>query len=611
MPIPEIIELSDQLDQPLGTTLEELKSFGLKSVAVPPETLATLESRGIISSYSKKELQEILLFQPDLSSKLVEEKKNEMHYYVTIPSDSHEKNMIEDKLSPEIITLGDIEMYHIIDTNDSFELDGQEFTVSIFDRFLGYNQKHLTLLAAKDLDYILRIENIYPDQQEIIAEIVNLKSERSNGLLFSGEELIGYPSQSLMTEYSHQLLDAGFYFYSIEFSNQLGLTTYGESTDYHFVRLHSLVLDDNNLDVSLQRSVRAIKERNIRSLFVRLPQHLEPETQFETAQTFLTSLDDVMPDTFTSGDVVPFNFIVSNQLATITAVIGSVLLTFIALDFIPIARIKYLGSGVLLSLGAGLLILDITIINQAFALFIALIGATYATLIATKGSIVFRDILFAYLKAIGVTTLTIIFLTQILNGNGYINGFLKFRGVNLVYTLPIIVVSLWATRDIFKRLFNNSKGKKQQILMGFLNRFMQLNVKYWHLLIVTAAAFSFYYYLSRGGNAGAVSEIELWFRDLLERLLYVRPRTKEFLIGLPVFVLSIYLTGRFPKIGHYFFVIGSIGFLSIINTFSHLHTPLYISLIRSVYSLVLGFVIGLILIKIMKWLERKAKKIWR
>jgi len=140
---------------------------------------------------------------------------------------------------------------------------------------------------------------------------------------------------------------------------------------------------------------------------------------------------------------------------------------------------------------------------------------------------------------------------------------------------------------------------------------MQLNVKYWHLLIVTAAAFSFYYYLSRGGNAGAVSEIELWFRDLLERLLYVRPRTKEFLIGLPVFVLSIYLTGRFPKIGHYFFVIGSIGFLSIINTFSHLHTPLYISLIRSVYSLVLGFVIGLILIKIMKWLERKAKKIWR
>lgn len=611
MPLPEILKLSDQLNQPIESLLINLKSSGLSSVAVSPETLSSLEERGDISIYSKSDLQELLLFQPGLSSQLEKEEGSDTHYYFTIPEDVHMQELLEQRLNPMKITLGDTSMYRVIDTNEPFKIAGQEFTVSVLNRFLGYNEHHLELISANHLDYILRIENSYPDQANILADVLRLKSEHSNGLLFSGEELLGYPSQPLMTDYSKQLADAGFYFYSIEFSNQRGLTTYGESTDYHFVRLHSLVLESNQLDTSIQRSIRAIKERNIRSLFVRLPQKLDPEAQIELAEDFLTSLEMKMPRKFTQGTVTPFELIKPHQLATIASIIGSVLLTFVALSILPISWVKYASSGVLLLIGGGLIILERTLFNQAFALIIALIGATYATLIAADGNSHLKGLLRTYLKSLGITVLTIVFLTQILNGNGYINGFIPFRGVNLVYTLPIIIISLWASKDLIMYIHQKIKGKKQQLLREYSHRFMQLSIKYWHLIIIAAVAFSFYYYLSRGGNAGTVSEIELWFRNQLERVLYVRPRTKEFLIGLPVFVLSVYLTGRHPKIGRYFFIVGSIGFLSIINTFSHLHTPLYISLIRSVYSLILGFLIGLLLIKIVNWLERKVKKIWR
>lgn len=41
-------------------------------------------------------------------------------------------------------------------------------------------------------------------------------------------------------------------------------------------------------------------------------------------------------------------------------------------------------------------------------------------------------------------------------------------------------------------------------------------------------------------------------------------------------------------------IVGAIGITSILNTFSHLRTPLYLSLIRIFYGLGLGIVIGIL-----------------
>jgi uncharacterized membrane protein len=115
------------------------------------------------------------------------------------------------------------------------------------------------------------------------------------------------------------------------------------------------------------------------------------------------------------------------------------------------------------------------------------------------------------------------------------------------------------------------------------------------------------YYMSRTGNAGQTTELERLFRSTLQDALGVRPRTKEFLFAHPLFILGAYLVARVKaqrRIGLLFMAIGSIGQLSVVDTFAHLHTPLFISAIRVGYGLLFGILIGLVLIVLWKFAER-------
>jgi uncharacterized membrane-anchored protein YitT (DUF2179 family) len=122
-----------------------------------------------------------------------------------------------------------------------------------------------------------------------------------------------------------------------------------------------------------------------------------------------------------------------------------------------------------------------------------------------------------------------------------------------------------------------------------------------------------YFYVGRTGNNGMSFSFELAFRDWLENTLYSRPRTKEFLIGFPLFVLGLYVLKTNKLFGRILMVGGVIGFLSIMNTFTHLHMPLDMSILRTIYGLIFGFIIGLFYIVIYKCILRlwaPLKKRW-
>ena len=55
-------------------------------------------------------------------------------------------------------------------------------------------------------------------------------------------------------------------------------------------------------------------------------------------------------------------------------------------------------------------------------------------------------------------------------------------------------------------------------------------------------------------------------------------------------------------------ILGSIATMSTVNTFTHLHTPIIYSLLRSVYSVILGAIVGIICILIFKRIKRFIKK---
>lgn len=114
--------------------------------------------------------------------------------------------------------------------------------------------------------------------------------------------------------------------------------------------------------------------------------------------------------------------------------------------------------------------------------------------------------------------------------------------------------------------------------------------------------------LRSGNDPGiGVSQTELGFRALLNKLLFVRPRTKEFLLGHPFLVLGLALALRGDRrwllLG---LCLGAIGQASLLNTFCHIHTPLFISMARAALGWVLGALFGAVLFAVAERWPRRA-----
>jgi hypothetical protein len=108
---------------------------------------------------------------------------------------------------------------------------------------------------------------------------------------------------------------------------------------------------------------------------------------------------------------------------------------------------------------------------------------------------------------------------------------------------------------------------------------------------------------SRTGNdnPAGVSDLELKMRFVLDRILLVRPRTKEFMVGHPLLILGIGLliaNRRKPSAtlamwAAFALAGGAIGQTDIVNTMCHIHTPVVLSLARIGVGMVAGCIIGL------------------
>lgn len=117
-------------------------------------------------------------------------------------------------------------------------------------------------------------------------------------------------------------------------------------------------------------------------------------------------------------------------------------------------------------------------------------------------------------------------------------------------------------------------------------------VKHWKWLkkyvpyFAIVGGFFVFYYISRSGNIAFVPDIERKLRDIIEGLLWIRPRFKEVLLY-PVYFVSLKLRGF--KWNFVFEILGSIALISTFNTFCHIKTPLIVSLYRSIFSILVGY----------------------
>ncbi|WP_425609165.1 DUF5693 family protein [Ureibacillus aquaedulcis] len=598
IPYNEIATVVEESDLTLDEVLSTLADAGLTSVSIEPVSLEDLEEQNVLSVYEENELADSLLFTQYEGAVDTEEPG----YYATVPEEPYYQDFITENLQTEEVTIAGKPFYFIPSSTDHFEVDMP----------FGYDQSIVDHLDAQGLMVVFRTTNMESDAAiaKIVQQLVELKDDNKLGLLGSGTEVIGFghPDQDAWIQ---DLQQAGYSFYTIEGSQLKGEYNLARTFEYDMIRLHSIdVNKQTNLTVteSVDRTTRAVKERNIKSIFYHIKTKGDAEENLDEAVSYLTDVQDKMPAHFILGAPEHFEKISVPAWVTALVLLAGMIFMYLICELIKVNKLRILAVLFMALLTVAYFVLNKVLFLQAFALIIAVLTPIYAVIKSAKGSTRIRDIFVQYVKAIGISLIGIYIVIGLLNGNGFVTGYEVFRGVKLVYVIPIAGIVLFTFFQVYEISKNGLKGSLNTSVT-LLNK----EVKYWHVFLLMVVAAVGYFYIGRTGNSGSVSELELMFRQWLENLLYVRPRTKEFLIGFPFFVLALYVMGINKKWGTILLIPGVIGFLSIVNTFTHLHIPVSVSLLRTLYSSVLGFVIGLVFIVIFKIAAHyftKAKTRW-
>lgn len=186
-----------------------------------------------------------------------------------------------------------------------------------------------------------------------------------------------------------------------------------------------------------------------------------------------------------------------------------------------------------------------------------------------------------------------------------------FRGIKLTFIMPIVLVAIGFLQrfDVFDGKMDDTNGFLEQF-----KRLLDVPVKVKTLLglfIVLVAAVVF---VARSGHTMGmpVSATELKLRAFLEQAMYARPRTKEFMIGHPAFLLAAMAWFRkWPTMVLFVLVmVATIGQGSMVETFAHMRSPILMSAARGLGGLVLGAGVGAIcMILVDMWLKYVAPRL--
>ena len=375
---------------------------------------------------------------------------------------------------------------------------------------------------------------------------------------------------------------------------------------------------------------RAITERNIRVIY------FKPVMEFKSLHTYVTE-PEVYTEMFSNLDLrlakhgfhrgtaeamPPLEVGLIWQFLLALGCVGAVLMLF---EFIFPSRKKLLlGLGILFILGAlaGIVLLPekmpLLLSFGACVLFACLAITFYTGQAAYLSAKLSKDAPLGKIIIGAMAILAVSVLIALMGGlmtaapissTGFMLELNIFRGVKIGQLIPIAYFALaYLVYFGFKGENKAEKGLALQDVKKVLN----LEIKVWMVLLGVILLGAGAYYIIRTGHSTTiqVSSLEMILRNDLEDLLLARPRTKEFLIAFPAIMLMVYSTVRRWKIGAMVFgLAGVLGMTSVVNTFEHIRTPLYLGFTRTAYSLIFGIVLGIIAIIVLDALYKIIKKL--
>lgn len=489
---------------------------------------------------------------------------------------------------------------------------------------LGIPNDQLALAKKLDLLVIPRLQNderLQQAQMETMLRDTGASARLSTAIFFGlRNQVLGYPDHvkeavAVFNLPANQHLNFGEIETYDASQVQKGNVEFARLLPGRTVRVQAISkteLDKLTLPEIVARYELGVAERNVRVVYLRPFGHQYNGLSIEKTNVELVRqiADDLRARGFRLGRAAPIptyrgNNAVLVGLSTLAVPsIFALLLAFygwyrrsIVISAYVLTVLVYAGGYVthhdilarsILALLAALLF--------ATAAFTALAPAFYEVPRARYGAQLGASIAWT-LAATGVALLGAVAVIGILSSPLLMEEVEAFRGIHLVLLAPpLIAVILY----VFTDRFNAHSSSSGEALAAPV-RIYQL------LLAVGILAVGGLIYVRSGNQSDiAPSSFELALRHHLTQLLSVRPRFKEFVVGFPMLMLLPALALRHRRAAGVVLALGiGVGLGDIIDTFSHLHTPVLVSLLRVFNGLAIGIVIGAILIAVYRAIARR------
>ncbi len=466
--------------------------------------------------------------------------------------------------------------------------------------------RRLGLLVIPRLQNDERFER--PQMSAAIDEVLRYDPKVST-LIFFGlrNQVMGFPDH--LEDMAAIFKKHRFNFGSIETYDQAtvqkGNDGLAELIPGRTVRVQAIAkteLDKIKVDVAVARYVLGVRERNVRVVYLRPWDHRDGNKSIErTNVDFVEAIaSQLKSGGYRLGRATPIPpYHGNNRLIVAVAALAVPSIFILLLEWFGLYRRQWALAAyavTVLAYAGGVVSHHDLLIRSVLALAGALLFATAAFAVLAPafreepardtGTQLLRCLGWT-LAATGVALLGALVVVGLMSAPLAMEEIERFRGVKLVLSLPPLIALLMYTFDprfgVGRRLreLSSSPVLAYQLLAG--------------LVVVAGAAFL----VMRSGNDSDISpsQFELTLRHVLTNVLSVRPRFKEFLVGFPCMMLIAALAPVHRRAVGWLLALGAgVGIGDVIDTFSHLHTPLSISLLRIVNGLIIGAIAGSIVV---------------
>ncbi len=495
---------------------------------------------------------------------------------------------------------------------------------------LGFDTEELDIAKKAGFTILARPKNFYqctPEQIKAVFE--KLDGYPISEIVFDGPEILGAPNHIDIT--AEEFKKRGYVFGMIEhtsqlqFYNQIGMFELAEKLGYNEIaRLYAIPKDEQPkllIETAVNRWATTDHERNIRINLLRT--YDKPVLGLSLLETNLLyvreTAEKIKSRGFTFGVADTFDNYFPSRILRALVVMGVAAAAVLYLSLISY-RVNANKKFQLILFAVLAVIAAVPILMGAGGKVRLLAAFLSANLFPALAVIWQLDrFRFARLKSQfeteEISTLQIIlvavvslFITSALSmiGAAYLSGALSdvryflefeiFRGIKLTFVLPLILVAV-----AFLQRFNIVDEVQKNIsAIEQFKAILNMNVTVKYLLAGVFVLLAFVVLIARSGHTAGmpVSGAEIKIRAMLESLFYARPRSKEIFIGHPAFVMAMAaFLQKFPKsICFVLTIVATIGQSSMVETFAHMRTPIFMSFMRGIDGVLPGALIGAVLV---------------